>query len=187
MDINITDNKLSTPLHWACYSRAEVALNYILSLNPNLDAKDQKGLTPLHLAVKSVEQLKSTRPVRALLIKGADRMVKDNEGRKPVDYISENLPDVIKRDLKNMLAKPRYLECMMVKTPLVALKPSHKSQVLFWVLCGIIYFSLYFILYPSKYKRQSYKCVIFRSPSLVLCSVIYYDWFESLLTIHYGY
>ena len=40
MDINILDNKLSTPLHWACYSKAEVALNYILSLNPNLDARD---------------------------------------------------------------------------------------------------------------------------------------------------
>ena len=55
MDINIRDNKNSTPLHWACYSRAEIAMNYILSLNPDLDAKDQKGLTALHLAVKSVE------------------------------------------------------------------------------------------------------------------------------------
>ena len=41
MDINITDNKLSTPLHWACYSKSEVALNYILSMNPNLEARDQ--------------------------------------------------------------------------------------------------------------------------------------------------
>lgn len=55
MDINLVDNKQSTPLHWACYSRAEVSLNYILSLNPNLEAKDLKGLTALHLAVKSVE------------------------------------------------------------------------------------------------------------------------------------
>lgn len=48
-----------------------------------------------------------------------------------------------------MLAKPRYIECLMIKTPLVALKPSHKSQVVFWVLIAIVYFSLYFILYPN--------------------------------------
>lgn len=80
MDINMKDDKESTPLHWACYSRSEDALSYLLALGPDLSAKDQKGYTPLHLAVKSVEQLKSTRPVRALLIKGADRSIKDNEG-----------------------------------------------------------------------------------------------------------
>ena len=55
MDINLRDNRLSTPLHWACYSKSEVALNYLLPMNPDLNAKDQKGYTPLHLAVKSVE------------------------------------------------------------------------------------------------------------------------------------
>lgn len=55
MDVNIQDFRGSTPLHWACYSRAEVALNYILSLNPELEIKDDQGYTPLHLAVKSVE------------------------------------------------------------------------------------------------------------------------------------
>lgn len=81
MDINIRDNRQSTPLHWACYSRSEVALNYILAMNPDLEAKDQKGFTALHLAVKSVEHLKSTRPVKALLLKGANRLAKDLEGR----------------------------------------------------------------------------------------------------------
>jgi len=103
MDINVTDNKLSTPLHWAAYSRSEVALKYILSLNPNLEARDSKGNTALHLAVKSVEQLKSTRPVRALLLKGSDREAQDNEGRKARSFISDNLPHPIKRDLKNIL------------------------------------------------------------------------------------
>lgn len=58
-----------------------MALNYLLSMNPDLNAKDQKGYTPLHLAVKSVEALKSTRPVRALLLKGADRQAVDQDGR----------------------------------------------------------------------------------------------------------
>jgi ankyrin repeat protein len=40
IDINITDNRGSTPLHWACYSRAEIALNYLLAMNPELEIKD---------------------------------------------------------------------------------------------------------------------------------------------------
>lgn len=40
MDVNLTDNRGSTPLHWACYSRAEFALNYLLSMKPDLEVKD---------------------------------------------------------------------------------------------------------------------------------------------------
>lgn len=40
MDINIVDNRLSTPLHWACYSKSEVALNYLLAMSPKIEAKD---------------------------------------------------------------------------------------------------------------------------------------------------
>ena len=50
MDIDIRDAKDSTPLHWACFTRSEMALNYILSLKPNLEAKDKFGYTPLHIA-----------------------------------------------------------------------------------------------------------------------------------------
>ena len=35
----------------ACYTRSEMALNYILSMKPDLEAKDIRGLTPLHIAV----------------------------------------------------------------------------------------------------------------------------------------
>jgi len=50
-----TDNRASTPLHWACYSKSEVALVYLLSYVTRLDDQDIEGYTPLHLAVKSVE------------------------------------------------------------------------------------------------------------------------------------
>lgn len=60
-------------------------------------------------------------------MKGAKRDAKDKDGKIPADYISDNLPDTLRRDLKNMLAKPRFIECLMVKTPLVPLKPNHKT------------------------------------------------------------
>ncbi len=73
MSLDIPDNRGSTPLHWACYSRSEFALSYILALEPNLELQDHSGYTALHLAIKSVPELKTTRPVRALLIRGAKR------------------------------------------------------------------------------------------------------------------
>jgi len=74
MDINEIDNRGSTPLHWACYSRSEFALSYLLAMKPNIEIQDQAGYTALHLAIKSVGELRSTRPVRALLLKGANRL-----------------------------------------------------------------------------------------------------------------
>ncbi len=54
----------------------------------------------MHLAVKSVEVLKSTRPVRALLLKGANRDTKDKTGKTPIDMIGgEHLPEGLKIDL----------------------------------------------------------------------------------------
>ena len=81
------DNRQSTPLHWACYSRSEIALCYLLSWVPGLNDQDIEGYTPLHLAIKSVEILRSTRPVRSLLIRGASRVIKDKNGRRPIDLI----------------------------------------------------------------------------------------------------
>ena len=60
-------------------------------MSPSLSAQDLKGLTPLHLAVKSVETLHSTRPVRALLMKGADRSIKDHDGKTAREVIPEGL------------------------------------------------------------------------------------------------
>lgn len=74
-------------MHWACYSKSEVALCYLLSWVQDIDCQDVEGYTPLHLAVKSVETLKSSRPVRTLLIRGASREVKDKNGKRPIDLV----------------------------------------------------------------------------------------------------
>jgi len=89
LDLNLRDQRGSTPLHWACYSHSEIALSYLLAWNPNLDIKDNDGYTALHLAVKSVDHVESVRPVRFLLIRGADKNVQDNDGNTPLDFIEK--------------------------------------------------------------------------------------------------
>lgn len=37
MSLNDVDNRGSSPLHWACYSKSEFALSYILAMNPYLE------------------------------------------------------------------------------------------------------------------------------------------------------
>ncbi len=54
-----------------------------------MDDKDTEGYSPLHLAVKSVDSLKSTRPVRSLLIRGASREARDKNNRRPIDLIDQ--------------------------------------------------------------------------------------------------
>jgi len=64
LDISSQDIKQSTPLHWAAFSGAELALSYIVAWDPQVSGKDSKGLTPLHLAVKSSEDNSSSRSIR---------------------------------------------------------------------------------------------------------------------------
>jgi ankyrin repeat protein len=87
MNIKSLDHRNSTPLHWACYSKSEIALCYLLAWLDDLEDKDIEGYTPLHLAVKSVEQIRTTRPVRILLVRGSNRDSVDKQGRKPVDLV----------------------------------------------------------------------------------------------------
>ena len=104
MNINQKDLKLRTPLHWAIFNKSECAQGYLLSFQGiDFEAKDDNGFTPLHLAVMSVESLQSTRPVRSLLLKGADRTVEDSKGRTPVELIGAEVPEQIRNDLKGML------------------------------------------------------------------------------------
>ena len=105
VDINIRDAKQCTPLHWACYMRCEMALTYILTMKPDLEAKDLHGLTPLHVAVSQAERLGSTRNVRVLLLKGADRDAVDVEGKKPVEWVPDDMRPQMVQELRTFLGK----------------------------------------------------------------------------------
>lgn len=62
------------------------------------------------------------------------------------------MPSGMKADLQNMLKEPKYIECFMVKTPMVKLRKNHKTQILFATLFCILIFGQIFIIVPSKFS-----------------------------------
>ena len=63
LDINTADCRGSTSLHWAAYSKSELSLNCLLAWGAQTEVYDGKEMTPLHLAVKQVDSMKTNRMV----------------------------------------------------------------------------------------------------------------------------
>ena len=104
----------------------------------------------MHLAVKSVETLKSTRPVRSLLIRGASRDIVDNQDRKPIDLAEFVTTESLKKTLLADLAKPSDITCLMLKTPLKLVTRSYKTALLMWFLMLIVYKIELLYIFPCK-------------------------------------
>jgi ankyrin repeat protein len=72
MDINKRDGMGSTPLHWAAISNSANTFRFLLAMRDLLiDAIDDDGLTPLHLAVMNAGETKDLTMVKILIAKGA--------------------------------------------------------------------------------------------------------------------
>lgn len=92
-----SDSKLSTPLHLASYVGAYYAVSVLTTMNATIDLKNKDGHTPLHLAVLS----DNSRIVRLLLLKGADKKIKDCKGRTALSIANDDASDDIHEMLKN--------------------------------------------------------------------------------------
>lgn len=94
IDINLSDEKNSTALHWAAYNGSEEVVTYLLTYKDiKINMRDDEGQTPIFVATV----YGNTRIVRRLLMKGANRHMKNNEGKKPINIARENdFPNIIK-------------------------------------------------------------------------------------------
>ena len=73
-----------------------------------MNSQDIKGITPLHLAVRTAEDTLSSRAVKSLLLKGARLDIRSNAGKLPIDLVDEMADDglmltSLKRELQSIL------------------------------------------------------------------------------------
>jgi len=83
-DTEKRNNDLSAAPHFAAESGMDDILKWLLKNGTDLDMKDGKGLTPLHLAVFS----KHAETVKLLLNMGVDVNARDDKGRTALRYAS---------------------------------------------------------------------------------------------------
>jgi ankyrin repeat protein len=87
IDINEKDSRESTALHWAAYLYKEVSLSFLLAWGADIHCQDAEQMTPLHLAVLSSCENEDTRCTKILLLKGADRNKRNEDGKRPIDTV----------------------------------------------------------------------------------------------------
>ena len=132
-DLGVTisekDSKGGIPLHWAAYQGSEVSASLLLSWDSSLiDSQDNEGQTPLHLATLSG----SSRIIRTLLVKGADRNSLDKYNRKPIDIARENNQE----SLVSLLKPTSLIHEFGLRPPLRPPKPNYLSVLMYIALYG---------------------------------------------------
>ena len=68
---------------------------------------DTKSMSPLHLAVKEYgnNRHRSSKPIKILLIKGANRDVLDFENKRPIDYLREGDESELAEEIRKLLTE----------------------------------------------------------------------------------
>ncbi|MEZ5850060.1 MAG: ankyrin repeat domain-containing protein [Hyphomicrobiaceae bacterium] len=73
----------------------EVAfLDFLIGLGIDINARDDKGRTILHYATEKESNADAAPNYELLLARGADRSVKDNDGKRAVDLLAKSLKQV---------------------------------------------------------------------------------------------
>ncbi|KAG5880540.1 hypothetical protein JTB14_026773 [Gonioctena quinquepunctata] len=120
------ENELGKQLH-ASVRTANLETSFrllALGADPNY-FHDEKGSTPLHVAVKSDQKLQ----VELLLVYGADPSCPDNQGKTAIDY-AKYLTD---KDLANRLIESQYEVTDTFSYYLALRKPDHSSDIHFYI------------------------------------------------------
>ena len=117
-----------------------ISISYLLAnKDVNIDAQDNWGQTPLHKAVKKYD----LRVIKQLLVKGAKRNIKDENGMTPMDIAQEILGgyEILKPTLKlvtEMLDEPSvFAEFAMLKTPSKPVKKNNMIVGIFLFLMSL--------------------------------------------------
>ena len=132
-DISSVDENGSTPLHWACYYKAEECVNYLLYLKADINAQDKEKFTPLNLAVAN----NKVSMVKLLLRKGADKKIPNIYNQLPIDIAKKKHYTKIMK----ILTHGGYNPLCTLDMPNEYIKPTdaYKRTIFFTLLiCEII-------------------------------------------------
>jgi len=140
-----------TPLHCACIRGSRNAVDLLLDLGANINAVDNEGNNCLHYAVNS----NNPTLLKKLLVRGADKTLKNNKGELPLDIAKQNNFKTVSDILS---AKNSFIQNPCSKNhEITGLRSSHNNIALFVIILfmGIgkwIYLSRLYYVYEGNIK-----------------------------------
>jgi len=103
------------------------------------------------LAVRYSARFTTTRSIKELLIKGADRDAVEKSGLKPIDLVDSLEDSDTKEELLQLLKKPTFiLPCCHFRQPMVKIERSNNTVALFLMLMLGTFFANMIFVYPCK-------------------------------------
>jgi len=120
----------------------------------------------LHLLLKIPGSLKSSKPIRDLIYKGADRDIRNKDGLTPLmllvdeDYKLQDskkpgIEPVLKEELMKILGKqPLYIPCIHFTQPLETLKKSRKTMLFYFF--SVLVIETLFVLFIYPYTNSAW-------------------------------
>lgn len=103
--IDDEDSNGNTPLHYACYHSSEYASFWLMGFGHNVNCQNKNGDTPMHMLIKSKKDMYSTKTVRELIFKGANRSIKNMQGKCPIDFLDQVADEGIRKELEKILGE----------------------------------------------------------------------------------
>ena len=140
-----------TPLHCACIQGSNKAVDLLLDLGANINAVDNEGNNCLHYAANS----NNVSLVKKLLVRGADKTLRNNKNQLPIDLARENNSVTITEILS---AKNSCIQNPCKDNhEIIGLRSSHNNItffviILFMGLAKWIYLSRIFYVYEGNFK-----------------------------------
>jgi palmitoyltransferase len=149
--IDIPSEHGITPLHYACINGSKNAVDILLDLGANINAVDNDGNNCLHYAVNS----KNISLLKKLLVRGADKNIRNKKGQLPYDLAInngyKNIADIL--SAKNSIIHNPYGN----NHEITRLRSSHNNITLFVIILFMglakwIYLSRIYYIYEGDIK-----------------------------------
>jgi len=158
--LNLTNLYGVTPLHYACYFGNKRAIDILLNLGADINAKDDEGNTCLHFAINS----SCLATIKKLIIRGVDKSIKRNDNLTAYDLAFQNNEFKIAEILRKINFLDKYI-CM--RTELTAFTYTRNDIVLLLIYTTLLALKLIYMIklfgdFPSK-ENISTKSFLYRN------------------------